>query len=220
MAMGQGYAILEFAHGSTQPVAQLDNGSQQPLGCSVDPKTGNLAVAGGKGNVSIFTNATGTPHIYSLSGIYAFYYCTFDDRGNLFVAGQRNDNTFALAELPKGGALREVTVREYLAPGFAIQWDGRRLAVGVTQGSDTFVIDRIVVHGSKAKVVGTTTLHAPPNTLVPFQFWIDGGRIIRPENANTELGFWNYPDGGEETKEIRPDAESLIGVTISAVARR
>lgn len=221
MAMGQGFSILEFAHGGTQPIAQLDNGSHQPFGCSVDPKSGDLAVAGGKGNVTVFAKASGTPQVYSLSGIYAFYYCTFDDRGNLFAAGQHYGGTFALAELPKGGsALREITLSGYAAAGFTIQWDGRNVAVGVTQGSDEFVIDRIRVRGSKAKIVGSTTLHAAPNTLVPFQFWIDGGTVIRPENANSEVGFWNYPAGGERTKEIQPGGESIIGVTVSASPRR
>ena len=218
MAMGQGFSILEFAHGATQPSAQLDNGSHQPLGCSIDPKSGNLAAAGGKGYVSIFSNATGTPQIYSLPGIYAFYYCTFDGRGNLFVAGQHYDGSVALAELPRGrSTLREIMVSGNVAAGFAIQWDGRRIAIGVTQDPSDFVIGRIRIRGSTAKVVATTTLHGAPNTLVPFQFWIDGGTVIGPENANTELGSWNYPAGGGQIKEIRPDAKSLIGVTLSAV---
>lgn len=220
MAMGQGFSTLKFAHGGTQPIAQLDNGSHQPFGCAVDPKSGNLAIAAGEGNVSLFKNTSDTPQIYNLSGIYAFYFCTFDDRGNLWLSGQHYDNTFALAELPKGGnALREIAVSG-IAAGFAIQWDGRRVAVGVTQEPSDFVIGRLRIHGSTAKIVGTTTLHGAPNTLVPFQFWIDGSTVIRPENANMELGYWNYPAGGDQTKEIRPDGKSLIGVTVSSAARR
>ncbi len=217
MAMGEGFSIFEFAHGGTKPIAQLENFSLLPIGCSVDTQTGDLGVASAEGNVAVFKNASGTPQIYTLANVSEFFFCTFDGRGNLFAAGEHNDRSFALVELPKGGSsLREITVPGNLGIGFAIQWDGRHVAIGATQGSNEFAVDRIRISGSVAKLVGTTTLGAVSNTSVPFQFWIRNDTVIQPETGNTEIGFWNYPGGGDQTKGIEIAGSSLVGVTVSA----
>jgi hypothetical protein len=221
MAMGEGFSIFKFAHGGTEPVAQLENSSLLPVGCSVDPKTGDLGVASAEGNVAIFKNASGTPQIYSLANVSEFFFCTFDDHGNLFADGAHNDHTFALAELPKGSsALREITVSGNVGePGFALQWDGRHVAIGETQASNAFILERIRVSGSVAKIVSMTTLTSAPNTYTPFQFWIQGGAIVQSEKGNSEIGFWNYPRGGAQTKGIHSGGSSLVGVTVSVGPR-
>jgi hypothetical protein len=220
MAMGEGSTVFEFAHGGTKPIAQLQAGSLLPVGCSVDPETGDLGVGSVGGDVAVFKNATGTPQTYSLSDVPEFFFCTYDDRDNLFAGGEHNDNSFALAELPKGGsALREITVPGGFSPEFALQWDGHHVALGKAQGSSAFTVARIRVTGSVAKVVAKTSLDAAPNTLTPFQFWIRGGTIIQPEMQNSEIGFWNYPAGGRQTKGLKIGATSLVGITVSAAPR-
>ncbi len=221
MAMGEGFSIFEFVHGGTEPISQLQDDSLLPLGCSVDPKTGSLGVASATGNVAIYKDASGPPQIYSLGDISEYFFCTFDGHGNLFVDGEHSDGSFALAELPKGGtALREITVVGTVEPGFALQWDGRHVAIGGTQASNGFTLDRIRVSGSIAKIVGTTKLTAAPNTSTPFQFWIQGDAIVQPENGNAEIGFWTYPLGGEQSKGIQIKGSSLVGVTVSIAPRR
>jgi hypothetical protein len=216
MAMAEGFSVFEFAHGDTQPIAQLRDDSLLPVGCSVDPKTGDLGVASATGNVAIFKNASGTPQIYSLANVTEFFFCTFDDRGNLFADGEHNDGSFALAELPKGSsALREITVSGNFGIGLALQWDGRHIAIGQTQASNDFILDRIRVSGSAAKIVGTTTLTSTLNSFTPFQFWIQGSTIVQPENGNEEIGLWNYPGGGAQTKGIQIKGSTLVGVTVS-----
>jgi hypothetical protein len=221
MAMGEGFTIFEFAHGGTKPIAQLQADGLLPVGCSVDPQTGDLGVASAESNVAVYKNASGAPQIYWLSSVSAFFFCTYDDRGNLFVAGEHDDRSFALAELPEGGgALREIKISENIGTGFGIQWDGRHLAIGATQGSNEFTLDRIRVSGSVAKVIGMTTLSAPPNTFTPFQFWIGGRTVIQPESRNSEIGFWSYPGGGNPTKGIQIPGSTLSGVTVSTLPRR
>jgi hypothetical protein len=220
MAMGEGFSIFEFAHGGTKPISQLQDDSLLPVGCSVDPKSGDLGVASTTGNVAIFKNASGTPQIYALPNVSEFFFCTFDDRGNLFADGEHNDGSFALAELRKGSsALREITVSGGFEPGFALQWDGGHVAIGQTQASNEFILDRIRVSGSIARIVGTTTLTSAPNTAAFFQFWIQGGTIVRPENG-AEIGFWNYPRGGAQTKGIQTGGTTLVGVTVSLAPRQ
>lgn len=221
MAMGEGFSIFKFAHGGTAPIAQLEDAALLPVGCSVDERSGDLGVASAEGNVAIFKNASGTPQIYSLTNVAEFFFCTFDNRGNLFADGEHNDHSFALAELPKGGrVLHEIAVPGSFGSGFALQWDGRHVAVGATQGSNVFTLKRIRLSGSAAKVVGTTTLDAVSNSSVPFQFWIRSGTVIQPENGNAEIGLWSYPGGGKQTEGIQLSGSTLVGVTVSAAPRR
>lgn len=216
MAMGDGFSIFEFPHGGTEPIAQLESDSLLPFGCAVDPATGDLGVASVEGNVGVYKNGSGTAQVYRLSNTSQFYFCTYDDRGNLFAGGVHYDGALALAELPKGGtALREITVPGSVAPGFALQWDGRHIAIGASQASNAFTIDRIRVKGPSAKIVGSTELAATPNTFTPFQFWIQDGKIEQPESNNAEVGFWKYPRGGEQTKGITMQGSTFDGVTVS-----
>src|ERR1700729_2223189 len=59
--------VLEYAHAGTSPIASLTLAGQEPIDCSVDPTSGNLAVSnivttgGGAGSVSIFTKGSGAP---------------------------------------------------------------------------------------------------------------------------------------------------------------
>jgi hypothetical protein len=63
--------ILEYAHGGTSPIKTLSDPDYYPLGCSVDPTTGNLAVTNRlstsftAGDVAIYADASGTPTSYT-----------------------------------------------------------------------------------------------------------------------------------------------------------
>ena len=220
MDMGAGFSVFEFAHGGTQPIAQLESGTLLPVGCSIDRKTGDLGVASVTGSLAVYKNASGDPAIYSLSDIEAFYFCTYDDHGNLFAAGEHSNSSFALVELPKGaGALREISVNGTITPGYGLQWDGQHLALGAAQTSSQFVVDRIRVSGRRATVIGTTTLDASANSSVPVEFWIQGKTIIQPQAENGQIGFWNYPAGGEQIRDIGLPGSMLSGVTVSRVHR-
>src|SRR6202034_3377504 len=67
------------------------------------------------------------------SSSYEFYFCGYDDEGNLFVDGLSAPGTghFALAELPKGGsALKTITPNQYIGWPGGVQWDGKHVAIG------------------------------------------------------------------------------------------
>ena len=84
-----GYQILEYAHGGASPIQTLETGDI-PLGCAVDPTTGNLAVtqeASGAGEVAVFANAKYPSTWYRDSFIYTYGLCGYDDQGNLFIDG-------------------------------------------------------------------------------------------------------------------------------------
>src|SRR5579863_7905024 len=131
------YQITEFAHGGTSPLRVLSDPDGRPNGCSVDPTTGDLAVADfwgaseGIGNVTVYKNASGTPTPYSNSNIYYDYYCAYDDNGNLFVDGETEGSVFGLGELTKGGStLNFINIDQTIYLPGGVQWDGKYLAVG------------------------------------------------------------------------------------------
>ena len=69
---------VEYKHGGTSQIASLSDPGYYPTICSVDPTTGNLAVANKEtigsspqqGNVAIYAHAKGTPKLYADSELF------------------------------------------------------------------------------------------------------------------------------------------------------
>lgn len=208
--------IVEYAHGGTSPIATLSDPGFLPGGCSVDPTTGNLAVANPDGmgsqyfhgSVAVYQNAQGSPTIYTDPDIYWYTYCAYDDNGNLFVDGDIPEGN-GLAELPKGGSALE-TISGGVNAGGALEWDGTYLtAVAVlSQGHHGPVtVERINVSGTTGTVVGKTSLYntgkIDRRPSFVGQYWIQGSTIVGAINKKQMLGFWHYPAGGKPTHVVK-----------------
>lgn len=200
--------ILEYAHGGQTPIAVLSDPGQ-PSGCSIDRRTGNLAVtnqygpSGGYGNIEIYTNAQGTPQTYytdpyQMSGIS---YGAYDDKGNLYIDGTTRYNQFALAEFVKRTKkFRYLTLSQHVNTPGGIEWDGQYIALG-DEAANPAVIYQLSFTGTTASVVNTTTLQGTSRVrtfLVPLlgSNKIQGTTVIAPSIFGT-VGFYNYPAGGE-----------------------
>jgi hypothetical protein len=104
-----GSSVSEYARGRTQTVKTLKT-DYQPMGCSVDPTTGNLAVAALHA-VDVFVHARGKAHVYQSAVCYPFWAPGYDDAGNLYVEALLYGSAEPLAgysdplacELPHGG---------------------------------------------------------------------------------------------------------------------
>ncbi|MGC2408360.1 MAG: hypothetical protein WA431_18295, partial [Candidatus Cybelea sp.] len=104
--------ILEYAHGGIKPIKTLTADNGAPVTCSIDPTTGNLAVADEigyssvgccSGFIAIYANASGLPMKYTAPNIYYYDSCVYDDRGNLYTDGKNSSMGGPFyAELPKG----------------------------------------------------------------------------------------------------------------------
>jgi hypothetical protein len=214
------YEILEYAHGGTSPIQTLAAGDL-PLGCAIDPGTGNLAVtqeASGAGEVAIFPNEKAPSTWYRDPDIYTFGLCGYDDRGNLFVDGTGTGSY--LAELPKGST---TFVNYPLASRFdsfgGIQWDGRYIAFS---DPTTKQIYRLKFGTSSFKVVGKTRIDGWQNNYSghwPYiQTWLQGGKFIAQASNLAKLGLWPYPAGERADKVLRPfttGSVAIYGVTLS-----
>jgi|SRR5580698_3641482 DNA-binding beta-propeller fold protein YncE len=198
--------IVEYARNGIERIRTLNDAGWNPNGCSVDPTTGNLAVANyqgassSPGNLVVYKDASGSPKVYSISRFVRYYNCGYDDNGNLFVDGLGRGRTL-LAELPKGSTVLNVVKFRHLAFPGSVQWDGKYMTV-VSAGDFRNIIYRFTISGRKGTTVGSTPLNAPYLQSVP-QSWIQGKTVvaITQNQSNQEgIGFWHYPAGGSPYK--------------------
>ena len=201
--------ITEYAHGATSAKATLSDPGVYPAGCSVDPTSGNLAVMNyetdsrGAGSVSIYKKAKGKPKLYTDSAISRGWFCSYDDKGNLFVDGYHSGSSgFQLAELAHGSAsLTNISVNESIVVPGGLQWDGKYLAIADENGPGNGVVYQFALSGSSATEVTSSTLTDSQNI---HQFWIDPkrNRIVVPSASLSSVGYWPFPKGGAPTKTI------------------
>lgn len=220
--------IYEYAHGGTTPIATLTDPGVA-VGCAIDPKTGNLAASGN--GVAIYKNAAGSPTYYSSS--VAFYFCGYDDEGNLYLSAGSNEhanqaNLFRLAtgsdELLHINLAAPLYATSDLKP--SVQWDGRHITVSSAADSSRggpISVYRLSFSGSDAIIVGTTTLSSAKNHY-GGELLISGKRILGTYAAGrqADVGLWQYPKGGvpiQSVGKVKGAYFSIWGLALSATDR-
>lgn len=211
--------IYEFAHGGTQPIETLtDPGPGYAQSCSVDPTTGNLAVANGL-DVAVYPEAQGTPIVYEASEVGAWD-CAYDDSGDLFVDGHSYQDK--IAELPAGGtnfsniALSEPIITRHL------QWRGKSLLLQEPplSAKGPYQIFKVRISGSNGIVSGPLTLYGENKHRATgnVEFSLFRKTIVMPDGPGYSLiNLWHYPKGGKPYKviDLRPRNHTFYGVAIS-----
>jgi hypothetical protein len=218
--------IVEFAHGGTTPIATLSDSGLRPEGCSVDPTTGNLAVSNLEtngflhGDLAIYPNASGTPEMYTNPNFFYYFFCAYDNAGNLYVdgLGPQSVNVSQVAKLAAGGSkLKSVTFDASILDAEGISWDGKYLAIGVQMSGET--IDRYRISGTTGTLIGSAAVDGSEDLL---EFWIGSvGRdertiLIGPNFDGNDITYYQYPDLGNPFKTIRHHRlHAPYGLTIS-----
>jgi hypothetical protein len=214
--------IVEYAHGGKEPEAILQDPGEEPAGCAIDPKTGDLAVASldstfGGGDVAIYARAKGKPKPFVDPGITNYYYCGYDDEGNLYVDGQLKGG-FQLAEMPEGSNdFTTISLNQHINWPGAVQWDGQYLVVG---DKGATVAYRFQVSGSMGMLEGTVDFDG---TQSPEQFWIDHRKIIVPNEyftksvPHSDVLVYDYPRGGRAVGTISRALEGADGAVVSRI---
>lgn len=221
--------IFEYAHGGTSPIRTLDDARALPYSCSIDAKTGNLAVANysledyTSGNVVIYQHAKGKPHVYQPYDQRNEYFCTYDDAGNLFVEGAApfgSNEDFTLEELSKGARLfSPITLQTVPAYPNGLQWARGYLAMGTgtiagPSSGDTYIY-HVRVFDFVAKTIGVTRVKESGPTA---NFFIDGSNVVvSGGEAQPNLSFFPYPAGGAPSQTLAQT--SPYGVVVSAGQR-
>ena len=199
--VSNGAKVVEFAHGGTTPTNEFTLPSSEAGGCSVDPKSGDLAVVYSTGSLAIFPAGSATPTTYNT--LIDARYCAYDDSGNLFVSGYDLQSS-ALSELLKDDkAFTQLSLEQTVGQPGHVQWDGQHLSYeSISEGQPT--ISRLSISGSMATVVGQTRLGKVRNRL--SQSWIYKGSVIVAYNEHgtreQNVGIWRYPKGGKPTTLI------------------
>jgi hypothetical protein len=116
----QNSRVVEHGHGDETPKATLSDPGYYPNDCSVDPRMGNLAVTNlnpttgsGEGNVLIYVNASGTPRVLIDPRVYYYFYCSYDNKGDLYIDGSAASLGISrFDELPVGhGGFKTIGIR-------------------------------------------------------------------------------------------------------------
>lgn len=230
-------SVSEYAHGESKPVTTLET-DYAPMGCSVDPTTGNLAVATSH-EIDVFAHARGKAHVYQSNICFPFWAPGYDNNGNLYAeallygsAKLRQGYTDPLAcELPHGGrALRPVQFN-----GFAIyypasvMWDGKHLTLTDQsyqgdKGNSETAIYRVKEDASgNLTSIGQTILTDNcngKNAQVPQPFIV--GKTVVGGNLScfnygslSKFDYWAYPAGGNPTLSLQSPPTKPVGQSVS-----
>jgi hypothetical protein len=220
-------SVSEYAHGAKKPLHVIHD-SNDPLGCSVDPKTGNLAVADyGRyyvaGEVAIYPGGRGTPTLLKTRGDDHFTSLAYDDRGDI-LATSLYGYEFYYTEfyyLPRHGTQLISIDLPGESSGWnyvqGIAWDGKYWVVVYGDGLIRFKINL------KAEQVDSIKLSAPSYArpgAVAFYRRTKGlaTQVVAPVNPSREqsaVEYWKYPAGGSPVDQITQDLDKPFGVAIS-----
>jgi hypothetical protein len=225
--------IWEFAYGATSPTVELIDPNELPVGCSIDPATGNLAVtnifdlASASGSVSLyvppFKNGNTPSNNYSDSAIFFYYFLAYDTNGNLFVDGCgfavhgcNFSGSFRLAELPKGSStFTNLSISNAIKFPGGVNYDDRRDYVDVTDqiGQATY---GYAVSGSAATLKQTTPMGLSNSDIVQSSLTPGLAGIIGPDAQNANADTYFYPAGGspEPHRIITAELVEPIGSAI------
>jgi hypothetical protein len=229
--------IYEYAHGATKATREL-SGSGDPYACSVDDKTGNLAVANAgardaDGDLEVFTHARGTPKIYTPTCDETHFFSvgydaygdllaeatssfSTDEYGGGFYYLQAKSKSLTCLDIPPPSSNRD------WARAFAILWDGKywviddrdlyRYSINITAK----YVDKIAL--SAEGDVGPVAIYRKAENAYGTQ--LAGTSGYEPTTYSTGspgyVNYWNYPTGGAPIyQSSSKDLDAPYGVAIS-----
>ena len=215
--------IWEFAYGATSPAAQLIDPYAWPVGCAVDPTTGNLAVtslfswSSGPGSVSLyrppFKNLEIPAETYSDPELKYMYFATYTKTGDLFVDGFTND--FGLVELKKGSsAFTTITISNSVGAPGGVNYDAKKSYLDVTDQEYQTTYGYSVT-GTTATLEQTTPMTGACDVVqTTLTTHLNG--IVGPDACNVNADTYKYPSGGspEPHRIITANLYSPIGSAI------
>lgn len=221
--------VVEFDHGQSHPLRTIKDTGGYPIGCSVDPLSGNLAISNfaDTAGVEVYPNASGQPESYEDTNFVEYWPPGYDNAGNLFVEGLDASGNFRFAELPAGGSgFLDITL-DFSAfyPG-SVMYDGTYMALTDQEYGDYpgTGIYRVNVEGERGIGVGAVefvdncSVGGLPYTKI-VQPWIQGGLVVGGDlDCTSRFGYWSYENGGYPLKAI-PSAIAPVAAYAQTVSK-
>jgi hypothetical protein len=221
--------IVEYAHGGTKAINKLSDPRSSPIGCSIDPTTGNLAVANyksptGAGNIAIYPNAKNPPTTYQAGYDVNFWSCMYDKGGNLLTNGVWISGSYSwyFYLLSKGASsLTQYyfgSDRMWEGGPPTLNWDGKDWAVPAV----TTIYRYKLKKSRHAKLRGRTSISDDASAYLPG-YWISPGkigskkgqRLFVTEESPDGVGIFPYPQGGAPLATVSDGLDSPFGVAVS-----
>jgi len=199
-------SIDEFAFGGTSPIASLTESAGEAAGCTVDAKTGNLAVSIlGGGDVVIFTGGTGTGTTVA-DGLASTYFPTYDASGDLFVDGITESDTYGVVEMASGSSsFKSVSLPNSISFPGGMQWDGKYVTLN---DQEAHAIYQYSISGDVATLKGTVSLSGSSDCV---QTWIAKKVVYCPDAGNEDTEVYAYPAGGAAKATLTGSFDLPIG---------
>jgi hypothetical protein len=234
----QAKTISEYVHGGKKPIEVIQD-SYQPLACSVDRTTGNLAVANygetyadgepayeGDGNLAIYLHGKGKPTFYGARDDH-FSACAYDDRGDLLASSSNGYSGYYYGEfdyLPKKSKnILSMNLPGPTSSSSSWQWG---FIDGIAYDGKYWVVDDYDLYrykiNIKAEYVDKITLSGGSGAggIAVYRKTLrsPATQIVSAIGYNSEtkdVGYWKYPAGGDPYYEITTNLDAPDGVAIS-----
>jgi hypothetical protein len=197
--------IDEYAYGGTSPIATLSESAGEAAGCSLNSK-GDLAVSIlGSGDIVIFTGHTGSGTTVA-DGLDSTYFIAYDAKGDLFVDGITEQDTYGMSEMAAGSSSFS-TVSLPNTPEFpgGLQWDGKYITFNDQEAHEIY---QYTVSGDVATLEGTVDLNGTSDCV---QTWIAKKLVYCPDAGNENATVFKYPAGGSAVATLSGSFDLPIG---------
>jgi hypothetical protein len=225
--------VSEYPHGGTSSTKTFPIDGH-PIGCSINPLNGDLAVNSGIPNggsdVEIWSHASGKhPRRYTNeTDCYEMWPPGYDDRGDLYIETASAYN-LCVVRL-HGNSIITVPIDHHIGAPGSVMWDGKYMAVTDQEyGSSETVIYQAKSGKKGLHVVGITQFSAPCGGVSSSQLFIVGkhntprnreqGSVVVGSNYGcyyyTPVEYWKYPVGGRPFRHVKPRTTAASGESVS-----
>jgi hypothetical protein len=206
--------VLKYSR-TGSPLATYTDTYGYPVGCAVDPATGNLAVTdifgfSGAGQVLVYSSPSSSPTVLTNPSQYFYYFAGYGPGSSLWVSGRNSYGTYMVSACGSSSCSTiPLSGGTVYFPG-AVQWDNVR--------GTWVVFDQLCNGGNEAcsytvsgsGVLGTQTLYNNYNgtgacDLVQGVIAANGKKYVAGGDyqycgaASSTEDRWGYPGGGNPT---------------------
>jgi hypothetical protein len=210
-------SIYEYSHGSINYFNFATDNYGYPIGCAVDPTTGNVAVANFEGysyttgGIVVFKGGlSGTQKYYTQASLYFAWPPGYDHNGNLFVEGYDATQSYtAFGELPHGGNNLQILAGVSIGYPAGVQGYGSTILAADQSynGTLTTAVYTVSASGSTATVTHTSVLtddcFGSTNEMDSAQPFTHNGKVLAGNSLCVDrFGYWNLAYGGNPMKTI------------------